>query len=203
MSARTAIIVGKGGHAHVIASFLAHDEIRFMVPADPQGSDLLQSDFLAAGPDRDADYFIGIGDNAARRGWFDRLAALGVAPSTCIAPSAWVAADARLGAGVFVGAGAIVSARARIGDNVILNTLASVDHDCEIGEDSQFTPGVTLGAEIRIGRACFFGMRACVIPRLTIGDGVVAMAGALVVRSAPDGVLLGGAPARVMRGPAE
>ena len=202
MSDRTAYIFGKGGHAHVIRSLLPHARIRFLVDADPSGDDLAQDAFFAAGPDRGGDYFIGIGDDAARRTYFDRLKNIGLTAATCIAPAAWVAGDAAIGEGVFIGPGAVVNSRSRVGDNVIVNTLSSIDHDCDVGEDTQLTPGVTLGSHLVIGPRCFFGMKSCVLPRLEIGAGTTVMAGALVVRSAPAGVLLGGAPARIMRGAA-
>ncbi|HEY0013300.1 MAG TPA: acetyltransferase [Allosphingosinicella sp.] len=203
MSDRTAYIVGKGGHAHVIRSLLPHRRIRFLVDSGPEGDDIAQDAFFAGQPDRDGDYYVGIGDNDARRLYFDRLKGMGLAPARCIAPTAFVAADAQLGDGVFLAPGAVVNSRSRIGDNVIVNTLSSVDHDCEIGADTQLTPGVTFGSHLRIGRGCFFGMKSCVIPRIEIGDGTTVMAGALVVRSAPAGVMLGGNPARIMRGAAE
>lgn len=202
MSERTAYIFGKGGHAHVIRSLLPHPRIRFLVDTVPSGDDIAQDSFFAGAPDPGGDYYIGIGDNGARRIYFDRLKAMGVTAASCIAPTAWVAPDAAIGDGVFIGPGAVVGARSRVGDNVVVNTLSSVDHDCEVGEDTQLTPGVTLGSYLRIGRSCFFGMKCCVIPRLEIGDRTSVMAGALVVRSAPADVLLGGVPARVMRGAA-
>lgn len=202
MSDRTAYIFGKGGHAHVIRSLLPHPLIRFLVDRDPAGDDIPQSSFFAGDADPDGDYYIGIGDNAARRFYFDRLKAMGLTAATCIAPTAWVAPDAAVGDGAFIGPGAVVSARCRVGVNVIVNTLSSIDHDCEVGDDTQLTPGVTLGSYLRIGRGCFFGMKSCVIPRLEVGDRTTVMAGALVVRSAPADVLLGGVPARIMRGPA-
>jgi UDP-perosamine 4-acetyltransferase len=201
VTARTAYVVGKGGHAHVIRSLLPHRRVRFLVDANPAGDDIAQDAFFAGEPDRHGDYYIGIGDNAVRRFYFDRLKAIGLVPARCIAPTAFVAADARLGEGVFLAPGAVVNARSRIGDNVIVNTLSSVDHDCEIGEDTQLTPGVTFGSHLRVGPGCFFGMKSCVIPRIEIGAGTTVMAGALVVRSAPAGVLIGGNPARIMRGP--
>jgi sugar O-acyltransferase (sialic acid O-acetyltransferase NeuD family) len=200
LSDRVAIVVGKGGHAHVIASLLPHARVRFLVPDDPGPDDLLQSDFFAGPALPDADYYIGIGDNAVRRSYFDRLKAVGLTISNCIAPTAWTSPDAQLGEGLFIGSGAVVCARTRIGDNVIVNTLSSVDHDCDIGADTQITPGVTFGSHLVVGRSCFFGMKSCLIPRLTLGDRVVVMAGSLVVRSAPDDVMLGGSPARIMRG---
>ena len=61
------------------------------------------------------------------------------------------------------------------------------------------TAGVTLGSDLRIGRGCYFGMKSCVLSQVMLGEEVEVMAAALVVRPAPDRVLLGGAPARVMR----
>jgi sugar O-acyltransferase (sialic acid O-acetyltransferase NeuD family) len=190
VSDRTALIFGGGGHARVIRSLLPDGTIRFLVDRD--------QDAFFAEPALDADLYIGIGDNAARRLYFDRLKALGLTVSSCIAPTAWVAADAALGEGVFLGPGAVIGSGTRIGDNAIVNTLASVDHDCEVGEDTQITPGATLGSHLRIGRRCYFGMRSCVVPRLEIGDDSVVMAGSLVVRSAGAGVMLGGSPARII-----
>jgi len=193
---RTAYIVGSGGHAHVIRSLLPHARIRFLVDRDPGPDDLLQDGFLAS-PDREGDYFIGIGDDLARRRYFDRLKEAGLRQPPCIAPAAWVAADATIGPGSFVGSGAILGARSRLGAGAIANTQVSIDHDCTVGDFSQLAPGVTLGGEVTIGSGCFLGMRACVLPRLEIGDGAFVMAGSLVVRPVAPGTRVGGAPARV------
>jgi sugar O-acyltransferase (sialic acid O-acetyltransferase NeuD family) len=193
---RTAYIVGCGGHAHVIRSLLSHARIRFLVDRDPRPDDLLQETFLAS-PDREGDYFIGIGDDAARRRYFDRLKEAGLRQPPCIAPTAWIAADAAIGPGSFLGSGAILGARSRLGTGSIANSQVSIDHDCTVGDFSQLAPGVTLGGEVTIGGGCFLGMRACILPRLEIGDGAFVMAGSLVVRPVAPGTRVGGAPARI------
>jgi sugar O-acyltransferase (sialic acid O-acetyltransferase NeuD family) len=200
MTARRAFIIGNGGHAHVIRSLLPGRPVTFLVERDPGPDEALQEAFLAD-PDRETDLYVAIGDTRVRRRYFDRLKGLGLTVASCIAPNAWVAEDASLGEGLFLGAGAIVGTRSRIGDNVIVNTLSSIDHDCVVGDDVQITAGVILGAHLEIGARCYFGMRSCVLPRVEIGADSVVMAGALVVRSAPAGVMLGGSPARVI-GPA-
>lgn len=195
-SSDTALIVGNGQQARVIASMLPHRNKRFLVERDPSADEVLQSHAFAGPPDPQADYFIAIGHNAARRRIFDQLTDWGVVPANCIAANAWIAADVRLGKGLFVGPGAIIMAGCRIDDNVIVNTASSVDHDCIVGEDSQITAGVTIASSIRIGARCYFGVKSGVVPGVTIGDEVMVMAGAMVVSDIPARTKVGGVPAR-------
>jgi len=196
---RKIFIHGAGGHAHVIASLL-DGEPTFVVP-EPKGGDQLQDVefFRRIDEFRGSDIYIGIGDGADRRRIFERHRALGVRVATCVARHAFVARDAVLGEGVLVCPGAVVNSRAVLGDNSIVNTLSSVDHDCVLGSHSQLTAGVTFGGWVRVGEGCFFGIKSAVVPRVVIGSGVVVMAGSLVTQSLPDGVLAGGNPARALR----
>lgn len=197
MVPRRAFIIGNGGQARVIASFLTSPDIRHLVEGDPAPGDIRQSDYFATEPDRDADHYIAIGDNQIRRRYFDRLKAIGITPASCIAPTAWIARTAKLGDGVFIGAGAVIGAGAELGDNVMVNNLSLVDHDSVVGIDSQVTVGCILGAELKVGRRCFFGMKSCVVSRLEVGDDVFVLAGAVVVKDVPAGARVGGVPARL------
>ena len=194
-----AFIFGNGGHAHVVASMIA-GEVTYLVPDAAGPGEMTQADFFAQSralaPSR---IYIGVGDNAARRQIFLRLKGAGLAVANCIAPNAFVARDARLGEGVVVCPGSVVGARAVIGDNTIINTLSSVDHDCVLGDHSQVTAGVTFGGAVTTGTGCFFGIKSAVLPKVSIGNGVVVMAGALVTANLPDNVTAGGVPARIMR----
>ncbi|MHB1295973.1 MAG: acyltransferase [Anaerolineae bacterium] len=84
----------------------------------------------------------------------------------------------------------------------------------EIGDHTIFAPNVCivsanhdpcdharwLSAEpVRIGRDCWIGANAVVLPGVTLGDGVVVGAGAVVTKSFPDRVIIGGVPARILR----
>ena len=198
--AKRACIFGSGGHARVIASIIGAAPT-FLVEGTRAGEgEALQKDYFdAVGDFADCEIYIGIGDNAARRSYFERLKACGVRIANCIAPNAFIAADAVLGEGVVICPGAVVGARARIGDNTIINTLSSVDHDCVLGDHSQITAGVTFGGTVTVGTDCFFGIKSAVIPDKTIGDNVSVMAGSLVVQDVPSNVIVGGNPARIMR----
>jgi UDP-perosamine 4-acetyltransferase len=194
------LIFGAGGHARVIASLLGDVTARFVVQNPASPVELAEADVLSKIESyRDARFYIGIGDNGIRTRIFDALARAGIVLSNCIAPTAFIAPGARLGAGVTVCPGAAVMAGAVVGDNVIVNTLSSVDHDCRIGEHSQITAGVTLGGGVTMGKSCFVGLKAAILPGVTIGNGVVVMAGSLVTAEQPDNVMVGGTPARVIK----
>ena len=63
-----------------------------------------------------------------------------------------VSRAAVLGAGgVQLIAGAVVNAATSIGEGVIVNTNASVDHDCTIGDYVHIAPDVVLGGGVTVG----------------------------------------------------
>jgi acetyltransferase-like isoleucine patch superfamily enzyme len=92
-----------------------------------------------------------------------------------------------LGAHVHIGKGV------RFGHDVLLLTF---DH--EIGP-SEYRCGRLLAAPIRIGDGVWIGSRATVLPGVTIGNGVVVAAGALVTRDILPNTLVAGVPARCVR----
>jgi acetyltransferase-like isoleucine patch superfamily enzyme len=52
---------------------------------------------------------------------------------------------------------------------------------------------------VHIGARCFLGFRACVMPGVTLGEGCVVGAHAVVTESFPAGSVLAGVPARLIR----
>ena len=146
-----------------------------------------------------AEFYVGIGDNAGRRRVAEKLRALGGRLPPCVAPNAFVARDAQVADGAVICLGSQIGSRARIGFACIVNTLSSVDHDCVLGDYTQVTAGVTFGGWVVVGSNGYFGLKSAVIPKCTIGDDVVVMAGALVTRNVPDHVMVGGSPARIVR----
>jgi len=73
-------------------------------------------------------------------------------------------------------------------------TMVSQHHDPEDLDESPPTSG------IYIGRDCWIGVGAVILPGVTIGDGTVIAANAVVNRSFPDGhCLIAGVPARIVK----
>ena len=54
-------------------------------------------------------------------------------------------------------------------------------------------------APIHIGRHVWIGANATVLPGVTIGEGAIVAAGAVVTKDVPKNTMVGGVPARVIR----
>ena len=87
--------------------------------------------------------------------------------------------------GIFIDDGAL------IGHNVVLATL---NHAMDPADRATMIP-----APIHIGKRVWIGANATVLPGVTIGDGAIVAAGAVVTKDVPENTVVGGVPARVMR----
>lgn len=142
---------------------------------------------------------VALGDNLRRRAVFDAARAAGFELVAAIHPSAILGSRVRIGAGSVLVAGVIVNVDAEIGDNVIVNTSASVDHDCRIGAHVHLSPGVRLAGRVTVGEFTHIGIGAVVLPNLTIGKHCVVGAGSVVREDVPDGMVVAGNPARIIK----
>ncbi|ULH14250.1 acetyltransferase (plasmid) [Deinococcus sp. KNUC1210] len=138
---------------------------------------------------------IGIGSNAVRRTLADRFRR--VHWEALIHPTAWVAPDAEIGPGSVIMAGAVVQPGARIGAHVIVNTLASVDHDCVLEDYVHVAPGCHLAGNVHLGEGVFAGVGAVFTPGNQVGAWSTIGAGATVISSFPAGITAVGVPARI------
>lgn len=129
----------------------------------------------------------------------DELVARGLAPLTAVHPRAYVAQGAAVGAGSQICAGAVIAVGARLGRDCIVNTSASVDHECDLGDGVHVAPGAHLAGLVRVGRHATIYTGAVVLPRLVIGEGAVVGAGAVVLHDVPAFTVVAGNPARILR----
>jgi sugar O-acyltransferase (sialic acid O-acetyltransferase NeuD family) len=162
------------------------------------GDGLLDDPIFCAGHD----FVVATGVQALRRRLALLVQARGGRLARVIHPSAVVAPSAMIGAGTVLAAGAIVNPGARLGDFVIVNTGATIDHDDVLEDGVQICPGAHLAGLVTCREDAFIGTGAAVIPGRTIGRRAIVGAGATVIHDIPDDATAIGCPARVIKGPA-
>ncbi len=138
---------------------------------------------------------IGGGRGAERLALQQQLEDQGLKPLTVVHLRAFVARDAALGAGSQILAMGAVCANARLGRSVIVNTAASVDHDCVLQDGVHIGPGAHLAGEVVVEEHVFVGTGAVILPRLKIGRGAIVGAGAVVIHDVAPGTTVVGNPA--------
>lgn len=198
-------IVGAGRHGRVVAEcaeLLGCSRIGLFytdtVPSerpDPWVLEGRQDALMARRGEFDA-FVVAIGDNARRLAVHSDLKAAGLEAKTLVHPRAILSAYATVGVGSVLLAGACAVVGARLGEAVIINTAATVDHDCVLGDGVHVSPGAHLAGGVRVGERSWIGIGAVVRQGVSIGRDAVIGAGAVVVRDVPDGVTVVGNPAR-------
>ena len=148
-------VIGDGGHAAVVRDVMS-------------GRLDLQANWC----------FVAVGDNAARKREAEKLK--GEYFPVLVHPSAVVAEDTKLCPGVVVMAGAVIQPRVCIGSHAIINTGATVDHDCVIGDFAHIAPGVNLCGGVVVGEGALVGVGSCAVPVAEIPAWCVVPAGSVV-----------------------
>lgn len=128
----------------------------------------------------------------------EQLTREGLQPITIAHPTAWIAANAVIGVGSQILAGSIIAPEARIHRCCIINTKASVDHECVLEDGVEVAPGATLCGLVHAGVNAWICAGATVLPRIRIGSDAIVGAGAVVIRDVPTGVIVVGVPAKIV-----
>lgn len=197
---------GAGGHARVCVEALqdAKCQVVGAVSTDGQGIDGLQVPVLGRQDDwpdiaRRAEAtacFVAIGDNRVRQQILQSTTKSGLIAAVGTSRYAMLSHGVEPGPGSILLAGAIVNAAATLGVGVIVNTGASVDHDCDVGDFTHIAPGAVLGGDVTVGEGAFVGLGARVLPGRRIGEWAIVGSGAVVTRDVAPGSTVIGVPAR-------
>ncbi len=198
MTGAPVLVIGAGGHAKVVIDALRLSQRTIAGLLDPalppgtqiEGCEVLGGDDVVERSGREEVVLAnGIGGTKSTEGRdavYRLFRTKGYRFATVVHPSAVLSRSAALGEGAQVMAGCIVQPGARVGANSIVNTHASVDHDCRIGESVHIAPGVTLSGSVEIGDCSHIGTGAVVIQGVIIGRNSLVAAGAVVYRDLPE-----------------
>jgi UDP-N-acetylbacillosamine N-acetyltransferase len=206
------VVWGASGHARVVADIIRlrneYDIVGFLDDVHPErcGTEFCGARVLGGRETFDdlrrqgvQHVIFGFGDNRARLKLGNLVRAEGFWLATAMHPRATIAADVAVGGGTVVAAGAVINPGTRIGESVIINTCASVDHECLVDDGAHVGPGARLGGKVVIERGAWIGIGATIRDEAVIGAHSIVGAGAVVVANVPARVVAYGVPATVRK----
>lgn len=146
-------------------------------------------------------YVVCIGDNHgyARYMTAMQLEKRGLLPISLISEHAVLDDLESAGNGLQAMPGAIAHKFTRLGEQCILNTNSTIDHECTIGNGVHVMGSASIAGRITIGNFSTVGTNATILPNLTIGNNVYIGAGSVVTKDVEDGVVVAGVPCKYLK----
>ncbi len=206
------IILGAGGHAHVVAELLLSEGYTRLGATDvePPIQGEIASDLIYLGDDHavythstDSVLLVNgvgsVGPTHTRHALYQRFINAGYRFVSACHPSAVVSPSAQLGAGHQILATAVIATGAQLGNNVLINTRAVIEHDCTVGDHCHIASGAVVCGDCHIGTGVHIGAGATINQGIRIGTGAVIASGAAVIADVAPFTLLAGVPAQLKR----
>jgi sugar O-acyltransferase (sialic acid O-acetyltransferase NeuD family) len=205
---KSIFVFGAGGHAVSVANvaIAAGYSISCFVDERKSPSTLLGIEVVgkvreAIAKDSKANCAIAVGDNYAReRVVIELESEFSDLEFPClIHPSATLSTFTTVGHGTIVMPGAVIGPNSRVGSFCLINTLSSIDHDCEMDDFSSLAPGVVTGGTVKIGKRSAVSIGAVIKHGITIGKDSIVGANSYLNQDITDLVVAYGNPAKQIR----
>jgi len=197
------VIYGFGGHGKVIFDILSeHENINIIGFIDDdnnkkglkyRGIEVLGSfeTMLKLKDEKKIDScIIAIGDNLLRERLFKKVEREKFKIINAIHPSACISTSAIIGKGIMIGSNCVINALAKIGDNSIINTASTIDHDCEIGKNVHIAPGAHLGGNVKINDNSLVGIGADINKGINVGKNCIIISGITLLCDVKDNLVV-------------
>lgn len=198
------VIIGAGGHGKVVADIARKNGYESICFLDDDASVKQCGGYPVAGPSADAanyncDIAVAIGNAAVRQKIQQELEAKQMCVPALIHPQAVIGEHVVIGAGTVIMAGSVINPGSRIGKGCIVNTCASVDHDCRISDYAHISVGAHLAGAVAVGERTWIGIGAVVSNNIEVSEDSIIGAGAVVVKSIDQPGTYAGVPARKIK----
>jgi acetyltransferase EpsM len=136
-----------------------------------------------------------VGRSVWRRKMVEEARSLGARFMSVIHPTAIISKWSKIGEGAIIQRFCGINTEVVVGDFFVANAYTGVGHDTVIGDYVHINPNVNISGGTVIGHDVFIGVKATVFP-VTIGEGAVIGACALVTKDVPPNMMAKGIPAR-------
>jgi sugar O-acyltransferase (sialic acid O-acetyltransferase NeuD family) len=200
---KSLLILGAGGHAKVIIETARRcgyvptavfDDDESLFGTEVSGVTVTNT-IKSLAADTEAKAIIAIGSNRVRKLIAEKFKKMSWI--TLLHPNAYICSSTRVGEGSLVCAGVVIQPDAVIGNHVIINTGAKVDHDCNIENYCHICPGAILAGGVKIKEGTMVGTGSSIIPLKSVGSWSTIGAGSVVVKDIPAKSRAWGVPAKV------
>ena len=200
-------IIGNGGHAKSLLTVLSSlnrssGEVTHVVPllshAGVRNIEMSESAALQTSSKTSADVFFGfLGEDLdSRRKKIQEYLETGFTISGFVARTALVSPGVEADASAQIFEGSYIGPDSKIERHCVINTGATVEHDCVIGEFSHISVRAVVLGSVFVGKQVFVGAGSILLPGVTIGDGATIGAGAVVTKDVAPNTKVVGSPAR-------
>lgn len=204
------LIIGAGGHATSIIDCIVSNQLTKQIAILTDDRIGQWNGVPIIGNTKDAHVFkdefknavVAVGNNKFRMSYLNYLKEIGYNLPALIHKTAYVSSNSTIEDGTVILGGAFVNGGCRIGKGCIVNTMASVDHDCVIHNGVHISPNSVLCGTVKVGEKTWIGAGSTVIDHISIGSNTVIGAGSLVLKDVLDNLLIYGSPAKAEGVPA-
>lgn len=192
-------IYGASGHSKVIVDIIekSGNFIKELYDDDPAKKSLLNYRVVsdkAVLSISEVEWLIAVGNNLVRKKIATGNSLLyGLAVDV----NSNISKTAEVDVGTVVMPGVTINSSTIIGKHCIMNTNASVDHDCILADYVHISPNATLCGGVTIGEGTHVGAGSVIIPGIHIGKWVTIGAGSVIIKDVPDHVTVVGNPGRI------
>ena len=194
---RSIAIFGCGGHGKVVGEIALLNKFKTIHFFDDAFKDKKKFDFLIKGNFADmvkkrknySSFFIAIGNNKIRSEKLKYLEKYKFNIINLIHPTSVVSKLAFTEKGICFMANSVINPGSRIGFGSIINTSASIDHDCTIGKFCHIAPNASLSGEVKIGDYSWIGTGASIKNNIKVGKYCVIGVGSKVYKNISDKII--------------
>lgn len=141
-----------------------------------------------------------LGDNGLRVKFLRNARKLGFMTPNYIHPSVILSPDVEIGQGVYILLGSAVMPFTKIEDYVMISMNVSVAHHSVLKTGTFLSTGCNFGASIVAEENAYCGIGSTIMTGLSrLGKDCLIGAGAVVIKDVPDGAVVAGVPAKIIK----